>query len=279
MTERGVAAAPDEREAITADREESKYLLPRSSLSCFLRAVGERLPLHRFVGQGANVLPDPEHFVTTVYFDTPSHAQLRAAHADVEHNVKIRAREYYDLHCSLAELATDASQIVRYQPWVWFEIKRRDGGRTQKQRFRLTKSEVPSFFRGEHPAFERRESELDPELAGIVAYRRTLSEPLVPSCIVNYQRVAFQDESDALRITIDLDIGFYAPPADLWTRSQALVRGTFGAPCMVERHALVEVKRRGEPPPWLVQALTASRMEATSYSKFARAGNAVHALV
>jgi hypothetical protein len=273
--------APEVRgadEAITADREESKYLLPRPLLSTFLRAVGARVPLHHFTGQGANVLPDPDHFVTTVYFDTQSHAQLRAANEDVEHNVKIRAREYYDLHCSLAELATDPSQIVRFQPWVWFELKRREGARTQKQRFRLEKSEVTSFFQGEHAAFEQADGELGADLSGIVAYCRGVAEPLVPSCLVNYQRVAFQDASDSLRITVDIDVGFYAPPPDLWTRTHALVRGTFGAAKAVERSALVEVKRRGEPVSWLRDLLRQLKLAPTQYSKFVRAGRAVHGI-
>jgi hypothetical protein len=275
----GAAPGPlPDKEAITADRAESKYLLSRSALASFLRAVRDRMPLHHFVGQGANRLPDPDHFVTTVYFDTASHAQLRAANEDLEHNVKIRAREYYDLHGSLAELATDASQIVRFQPWVWFELKRRDGARTQKQRFRLAKREVTAFFQGEHPAFVSAEGELEADLAGIVSYCRAVTEPLIGSVLVNYQRLAFQDESDTLRLTVDLDIGFYAPPPDLWTRTQPLVRGTFGAPRAVERNALVEVKSRGEPPPWLTALLHASRMQPTAYSKFVRAGRAVHGI-
>jgi hypothetical protein len=274
----GAPAVRGADEAITADREESKYLLPRPLLANFLRAVSARVPLHHFTGQGANVLPDPDHFVTTVYFDTPSHAQLRAANEDVEHNVKIRAREYYDLHCSLAELATDPSQIVRFQPWVWFELKRREGARTQKQRFRLEKSEVTSFFQGEHAAFNKRDGELGADLAGIVSYCRGVAEPLVPSCLVNYQRVAFQDESDSLRITVDIDVGFYAPPPDLWTRRHALVRGTFGSAKAVERNALVEVKRRGEPVSWLRDVLRQMKLEPTQYSKFVRAGRAVHGI-
>jgi hypothetical protein len=275
------AAALRERGgAMTADRDESKYLLDRSTLDRFLSSVSKHLPLHRFDGEGANMLPDPEHYVTTVYFDTASHAQLRAALGDLEHNVKIRAREYYDLHASLAELATDPNQIIHFRPWVWFEIKRRDGGRTQKHRFRLNKREVPAFFRGEHPAFHAQEGEEthDPELASIVAYRRTLTEPLVPSCIVNYHRIPFQDASGTLRITVDLDIGFYAPPEDLWTRARAMVRGTFGKAVEVERSALVEVKSRGETPEWLSRAIRDSRMQSTPYSKFTRGGRAVHGI-
>lgn len=278
MTTGAARELASEKEAITADRDESKYLLPRAKLPSFLRELRTRMPLHHFEGEGANKLPDPQHFVTTVYFDTPSHAQLRAANLDVEHNVKIRAREYYDLHVSLAELATDPSQIVRYQPWVWFEIKRRDGGRTQKQRFRLAKREVTSFFEGHHAAFQRDPAELTSDLADIVAYRRSLGEALVPSCVVNYQRLAFQNASGSLRITVDVDIGFYAAPPDLWMRSQALVRGTFGSACAVERDALVEVKQRGEQAPWLRELLERTHMQPTGYSKFVRAGRAVHGI-
>jgi hypothetical protein len=266
--------------AMTADREESKYLLDRGSLDTFLSAVSRHLPLHHFDGEGANTLPDPEHYVTTIYFDTASHTQLRAALTNLEHNVKIRAREYYDLHASLAELATDPSQIIHFRPWVWFEVKRREGGRTLKNRFRLNKREVPAFFRGEHAAFHRPDGDVehDPDLASIVAYRRTLTEPLVPSCIVNYHRIPFQNTSGTLRITVDLDIGFYAPPDDLWTRGRALMRGTFGRPLEVERSALVEVKSRGETPEWLSHAIATTRMQSTSYSKFTRGGRAVHGI-
>ena len=241
-------------------------------------AVSRRLHVHRFVGEGANTLPDPDNYVTTIYFDTASHGQLRAALSDREHNVKIRAREYYDMHASLAELATDPSQIIHYRPWVWFEIKRRDGGRTQKHRFRLNKREVPSFFMGEHAAFADGSQSTDPELASIVAYRRSLTEPLLPSVIVNYLRIPFQDASGNLRITVDLDVSFYAPPADLWTRTYALVRGTFGAPVMVERRALIEVKSRGATPEWLRAALGSAEVQASSYSKFATGGRAVHGI-
>lgn len=270
-------APPAGGEAITADRQELKYLMDRAEARSFVRTVATRLPVHRFTGEGANKLPDPQHFVTTIYFDTPSHAHLCAALADREQNVKIRAREYYDLHPSLAELATCARQIVRYQPWVWFEIKRRAGGRTQKTRFRLPKREVPAFFRGEHAAFDMTRSGChDAALDDIVAYCRALPEPLVPSCLVSYQRIAFQDAAGSTRLTLDLDVAFYPVPDDLWERSHALVRSTLGVPAAVERRVLIEVKLRDEPPRWLAQALRDTRAAQVSYSKFARAGVAVH---
>jgi hypothetical protein len=269
--------------AITADRAETKYLLGRSAVRAFVHKAASMLHVHRFVGEGANLLPDAHHYVTSIYFDTPSQTHYRAAVADAEHNVKIRAREYYDLMPSLAELATDPRQIVRYQPWVWFEVKRRVEGRSQKLRFRLDKPDVPAFFRGELEA-QRTTGELGHDeapasvdtRADIVAYLGTLAEPLVPSCIVNYRRLALQDADAHLRVTIDVDVGFYAAPSDLWTRSTALVRGTLGAPLGVEPSALVEVKSAGPAPAWVERELTQLGVRAVSYSKFVHAARAVH---
>lgn len=263
-------------EVITADRRETKYRVDRARAPAFVRALAAELTPHRFTGEGSSRLPDAHHFVTTVYFDTAAHTLLRAAHANAEQNVKLRARAYYDLHPALAELATDRAQIVHDQPWVWFELKRRREGRSQKVRFRLDKREIEPFFRGAHPAFP---DAATPELSAIVETCRSLSAPLVPSCIVGYRRIAFQDAGALLRITVDLEVAFYAVPADLWQRPNALVRGTFGAPAAVEPCVLVEVKRLGETPPWLARALERAGAEAASYSKFARAGQVVHGSV
>ena len=54
----------------------------------------KHLPLHRFTGAGANRLPDAHHYVTTIYFDTPSSLHYRTATTDTEHNIKVRAKEY-----------------------------------------------------------------------------------------------------------------------------------------------------------------------------------------
>ena len=89
---------------MTAEREETKYLVAPAHWERLATELSLRLPGHRFTGAGANRLPDAHHYVTTIYFDTPSRFLFRTAVKDFEHNVKIRAKEYYDLHPSLAEL-------------------------------------------------------------------------------------------------------------------------------------------------------------------------------
>jgi hypothetical protein len=269
--------------AMTAERTETKYLVPYEAIDVLVHALAEKLPSHRFTGQQANRLPDAHHYVTTVYFDTASHAHYRAAVSNTQHNVKLRAKEYYDVHPSLAELATDPSELIRYHPWLWFELKRREGERTLKCRFRLPKRDVPAFFAGERlsPDFPENSS-VAPEapqetpLEEIERYCQALGEPLTESCIVNYRRLSFQDEAGSLRITLDLGLAFYAPPKELWTRERPLERSLLGAPRATLPMAVLEVKRRAALPSWLSDSIRAQGLEASSFSKFVAAARAVH---
>lgn len=266
---------------MTAEREETKYLLPLGGLDGLLGALSQRVWPHRFSGEGANLLPDAHNFVTTVYFDTPSRHHFRSAVGDMQHNIKVRAKEYYDLHPSLAELATAPEQIARYQPWVWIEMKRREGSRTNKRRFRLPKRDIPAVFGGGQLSGDAllHEAEKETALAGVtelVEYSEQLGEPLSASCLVNYRRLSYQDADSSLRITVDLGLAFYAVPADLWSREHALVRATLGAPRAGEARAVIEVKRRTTLPTWLAQALDAAGAEPAAFSKFVAAAGVVH---
>jgi hypothetical protein len=266
--------APDE--AMTAARQETKYLVARDRLQSLVGELSRHLVAHHYAGEGANRLPNADHFVTTIYFDTQARALFSRARQDPDHNEKLRAKEYHDLHPSLAELATDLAQIVRYQPWLWFELKRRDHDLTEKRRFRLRKPDVPSFFAAAY-AQQRVSAEGAPHiLQHIVDYCSGLGAPLAASSLVNYRRLSFQDAGAKLRVTIDCDLTFHAPPADLWSRTSALVRGTLGPVRRREPKLVLEVKRRAGFPSWLHEALARCDAQPSSYSKFVRAEEAVH---
>jgi hypothetical protein len=283
---RPAEAAPDVRDpfgpvrdsAVTLDRDELKYLIPGARLGAFVRALRAELAPHRYTGQGANLLPEAQHFTTTVYFDTPSRALLRAARVEPERNVKLRARTYYDVHSSLAELATDPAQIVRHQPWVFLELKRRAGTRTSKHRLRLARAELEAFFAAgsAEPAAAAPGASDATEREAIRTFCAALGEPLVPSCAVNYRRVALEDAAGALRVTLDLELAFYAPPPDLWTRTAPFSRENLGPPCAAAPACLLEVKLREAPPAWLTRALDQAQAKRESLSKFVLASEAVH---
>jgi hypothetical protein len=267
------ALLPDE--AMTAARAETKYSLARDRFPQLVAELSRRLRVHHFAGEGANRLPDADHFVTTIYFDTPGRAHFLRARDEPQHNAKLRAKEYHDLHPSLAELATDLAQIVRYQPWLWFELKRREYERTEKRRFRLRKSEIQAFFADPGARVLSAGAAAD-ELQPLLDYCSALHEPLAASSVVNYRRLSFQDADASLRVTIDCDLTFHAPPADLWSRTSALVRGTLGPACARAPQLVLEVKRRVEFPAWLQQALERCEARPSSYSKFVAAEWAVH---
>jgi hypothetical protein len=278
-------AATDRDQSLTADRDETKYLVPPEQIAPLVTLLRSHLDAHRFTGVGSNRLPGAHHYVTTVYFDTPSSMHLRAAVASGEHNVKIRAKEYYDVHPSLAEVATNASELVRYHPWLWFELKQRVESRTLKHRFRLPKRDVPAFFREGRVTEEMLQLARADELAGaaaplpglnaIVAYCQTLQEPLMATSLVNYRRLSWQAADGTLRVTLDLGLSFYAPPAELWSLERALVRDSLGAARGREGYLVLEVKRTGPVPAWLEQALSAAGLSPVNYSKFVAAGRAL----
>jgi VTC domain len=263
--------------ALTAEREETKYLVGHAALPALTRAIMARLEPHRFTGEAANRLPGAQHFVTTIYFDTPSLSYFTAAKSNERSHLKIRAKEYYDLHPSLAELATDPEQILRYQPWLWFELKRREGAVTSKRRFRFPKAAAATLFD------EQRAPDLLPEAGSeradadaMIAHVRAQSERVVPSALVNYQRRSFQNPESSLRVTIDLGLAFFPVPGDLFRRARPLSKTELGRPAGTEARAVVEVKRRAPLPDWLEQALNDAAGGAASFSKFVAASEAVH---
>jgi hypothetical protein len=263
--------------AITAEREETKYLVSAEKLSLLSRSIASQLEPHRFTGEAANRLPGAHHFTTTIYFDTPSLAYYSAARANMHSNVKIRAKEYYDLHPSLAELATDPEQILRYQSWLWFELKRRDGLTTTKRRFRFPKLAAASLF-DEHrtPQDLPQSGPERSDAEALIEHVRAQNERIAPSAVVNYRRVSYQNSDSTLRVTIDVGLSFFRVPVDLFRRARPLSRSELGAAVGTEPRAVVEVKRRAALPDWLDQALSDAAAGPQSFSKFVAASGAIH---
>ena len=268
---------------MTAERDEVKYLVRKPHVQQLVTALAQRLPHHRFTGRGANPLPRPRHFVTTIYFDTRSRHQYRAAQVDADRTLKMRAKEYYDVHPSLAELATDPRQIVRYQPVLWLELKFKEGSRTGKRRIGIPKPQVPDFFQAGLITPEMIELqracygvESEAVLREIADYCARYDEPMQADCLVNYRRLPWQDAAGKLRVTLDVGLEFFTPPADLWQRQHALVRETLGAGVGKVDDAVVEVKSHGEPPSWLLDLLRQAEATRGRFSKFEMGARAVH---
>ncbi|HEY5951012.1 MAG TPA: polyphosphate polymerase domain-containing protein [Kofleriaceae bacterium] len=268
---------------MTAHRREAKYLVTPDQARAVAAVVNRRLDSHRHRGEGANQLPAAQHYVTTIYFDTASRTLFRAAHESAEDHLKLRAKEYYDLHPGLTETATDPRQVVRYQPVLWLELKHRTAAYTGKRRIGIPKRDVPAFFaQGRITAgmIEIQEASYGHEarkvLDAVAELCATCAEPLGADCLVNYRRSAWQDTEGNLRITIDSGLAFFAPPPDLWERDWALVRPTLGKPVASEARRVLEIKTHQEPPDWLIEVLRRNEIRALPFSKFEAASSAVH---
>jgi hypothetical protein len=289
MGERGAATAAQHTEQIdarmTAHRREAKYLISTEQARAVVATLKHRLESHRHRGEGANRLPDAQHHVTTVYFDTPSRTLFRAATAaeTSDSHLKLRAKEYYDLHPGLTETATDPRQLVRFQPILWLEIKSRDGAHTGKQRIGIAKRDVPAFFAHhritqemieiQEPSYGR---DARAVLEAVAALCASCVEPLAADCLVNYRRAAWQDPAGEVRVTLDTGLAYFAPPDDLWGRDWALLRSTLGAPRVAESRRVLEIKTHGDQPSWLVELLIAQGIRAVPFSKFEAASRAIH---
>lgn len=268
--------------SITHDRVELKFKVSAAHAGAFARGLSAHVSEHRFEGEGANRLPRARHYVTTVYFDTKSLDLYRAVRSS-DDNLKVRAREYYDVHPELLELATHANQVVRYSPVLWVEVKGKHQGRTYKRRIGIPKTDVSAFFeRGEvseamHALqVEKRGAKADDVIAELLDLRTRYAEPLRPSCLVNYRRTAFQNHAGTVRITLDQRLACFAPTDDLLLQPKALLREHLGRACYEERAFILEVKLTGEMPGWLDQLMKKAHAQQFSFSKFVTASESVY---
>jgi hypothetical protein len=247
---------------LTADRSETKYLLPRERAE----RVGAELSRHHHVARVAGISVETAQSITTVYFDTRSRRLYREGMTSAS-RLRIRAREYDD--------GGRAS--------LWLELKRRQGSHSTKRRIGLSPSVVPWFLahgriteeriRLHHARGQETEAIVLEELLAIcVSYR----EPFEARAVVTFERLAWQEPAGGLRVTLDRELTFYPPPADLWTRTGSPVREKLGPARRIERRAILEVKTRDTEPTWLGEILARSGAALGEFSKFEEASRAVH---
>jgi len=142
----------------------------------------------------------------------------------------------------------------------------------------LPKRDVPQFFAEGRVTPEALDlAEGTESLREVVEVCRMFREPLSAVCLVNYRRLSWQSEGGDLRVTFDRGLASFAPPRDLWSRRQALVRGALGVPAAQEASGVLEVKRRGALPDWLRACVAGIGATPVPFSKFVTAARAVEA--
>lgn len=261
-----------------AERAEHVYFLATDNAQFFVDRVGEHLGIHCFHPSPLDAFEPPAHYVTTLYFDSDTHAILRVCENGGE-GVKVRAREYYDC---------DATFGIRREPLVWLEVKSRVGSSTRKTRFAIPSPQFCGFLRdgfisrpmllGQRSLWGRSAESVIHEIAELCTHA---AGPLKPDCLAHYRRRAWQDASETLRITLDTELSFHRPPANLFCDGRTLIDAVVGPPVAQLGCNLVEIKLRRDLPAWLDQLILDVGLEPAldgprAFSKFVAASRAVH---
>jgi SPX domain protein involved in polyphosphate accumulation len=274
--------------ALTRGRSEAKYFVPAHRVGRLAATLDAHLKRHEVTHADERDIVD--HWVATIYFDTPSHQiyheQIRERNA-----LKLRAREYYDVLDPLTELATSADDAVSSSRLTWLEIKWREGGRTKKRRAAIRRSQIPALLRVKSGDSERRfddvsgDAELQDVEQALSSLAERFGEPLVATCVVSYRRWAWQNADDSVRITLDTHLCGYRVDERLWTLNGPLTRTNLGDPDFSFPQAILEVKTLGDAPAWLLALRESCELEAATlpefahapFSKFLRVGQALQA--
>ena len=186
-----------------------------------------------------------DYGVRTLYFDRPDGSLARKALADPLHCTKVRARDYVD-----------------GSPWIWFEVKTREGRWTRKSRVRLDREEAARWISG--AASDEPTLSPDPEHGSDddADARLFLEEArhgaLAAVGAVYAARRSFFLRRELVRITLDLEITYHRPPADAF--------GLLGPLLWREPEPVLELKHVGIVPRSCLALVEGLRP--SSYSKF-----------
>jgi hypothetical protein len=266
---------------VTTGRIERKYMIEAREAEVLARSLSERLAPHHH----DTVLDDahpPQHFSTTVYFDTPARCVLREAERGGAH-CKLRVREYYDVDASPAQPVGGAA-VARPTRTSWLELKVRDGDRTCKHRVGVPKAAIAQLFEAGEPRLGLMSGNHHADCQPSDEWRRVLLDwsrrldgLLQASVVVNYRRKAWQNAAGTVRVTLDEDLAIFRPRPELWELPGAWSRDVLGTAAYREPRCVLEVKCAERTPGWLERALPAAKLEPTTCSKFVRGCRAIGA--
>ena len=214
-------------------RYELKYLL-NAEQTAYLRA---RLEGHMQVDQFGLTS------IASLYYDTPDYRLIRASLEKPEFKEKIRLRSY--------GLATDESP-------VYLELKRKAYGIVYTRRVQSTIPLVEKFFAEDSEDIAG--GQINKELKTFRDYYR----PLVPACLIIYDRTAYFEPGGDLRLTIDSKPRYRTEALDLETSMD-------GTSLLGEGWTILEIKVQDAMPLWLAEILSTGHIYKNSFSKYGEA--------
>lgn len=212
-------------------RYELKYLLSMEQY-CFIKEV---------IKEKAR----PDEFgkttIQSLYLDTLNDRLVRQSIEKPIYKEKLRLRCY--------NLNDDNKDI-------YVEMKRKYDGVVYKRRIACKEEEVKDLLLG-----KRKESQIGRELSYFLSFYK---EGLMGKILILYDREAFFDEEDDLRITFDQNLRYRKDHLDFHTslEGNALLENDF---------VLMELKTGTSLPLWLIRKMEEMNIKKTSFSKYGRA--------
>lgn len=181
--------------------------------------------------------------IASLYFDTPDYRLVRTSMGRPMFKEKIRLRSY--------GLATDESP-------VYLELKRKACGVVYKRRVQSTIPLVQKFFDEDGDICAG--GQINQEIKTFRDYYRSL----VPSCLIIYDRTAYDEPDGDLRLTIDSNPRYRV-------QDLSLKKSMEGTPLLPDGWTILEVKVQEAMPLWLADILSKGKIYKGSFSKYGEA--------
>ena len=218
-------------------RYETKYLITKEQQQAILDAVNEHIRADEY-GKST---------ICNIYYDTPDYLLIRRSMEKPIYKEKLRLRSY---------------GVASENTPVFAEIKKKYDGVVYKRRINTTEQQAFELCKGTAP-------ETSSQISNEILYFVNRYQNLAPAVFLSYEREAFYAKDDNnFRITFDRNI--------LWRDDDiSLSKGVYGTPILNHDQVLMEVKCAGAMPLWFVKVLTENKIYKTSFSKYARAYEAL----
>lgn len=218
---------------VVMQRHELKYLLSAEKTEYLKERLKGRMEPDRF---GLTT-------IASLYYDTPDRRLIRASLDKPAFKEKIRLRSY-------GPAADDSA--------VFLELKRKADGVVYKRRVQSTIPQVERFFAGEGDVCGG--GQINREITAFRDHYR----PLVPACLIAYDRIAYIEPEGDLRLTIDSNLRYRTDRLDLRSSMD-------GMSLLPEGWAVLEIKAQCAMPLWLTKILSAGEIYKSSFSKYGEA--------
>lgn len=225
----------------TFDRIEKKFLLTQAQKEFLTEEIQKHLSFD------PNIIKGQPYHIYNLYYDTSDFQFIRRSLNKPSYKDKIRLRTY---HYPL----TDHDS-------VFLEIKKKYQGRINKRRIVMTYKEFKDYLNNHYKPDEH--DYLNQQIYEEINYLLT-KDTLKPKAYIAYERLAFHNASDSLRVTFDHNIRFRTDQVKLDDMNTHQILES-------ESEWLMEIKSTQNFPFWLVQLLSEHRIFSKSFSKYGKA--------